>query len=175
MAKISAPKVTGGLKKAMEASGVRLKENLTSEKVEQAIIEYLDENNVLHLATVSKDSEPRATPIEYRNKGLTIYLFSEGGIKIINIKNNPKVSVSIASPYNRHKDYFGSRGLQIWGKAHVYTKKENPDVFRECLSVMQINENMLPSDFLFKVIKIEPDRGKYMDARKGYWSVSWIK
>src|SRR3989338_2355607 len=166
MAKISAPKVTGGLKKAMEASGVRLKENLTSEKVEQAIIEYLDENNVLHLATVSKDSEPRATPIEYRNKGLTIYLFSEGGIKIINIKNNPKVSVSIASPYNRHKDYFGSRGLQMWG---------NPDVFRECLSVMQINENMLPSDFLFKVIKIEPDRGKYMDARKGFWSVTCVK
>lgn len=175
MAKISFPKVTGGLKKAMEASGVRLKENLTSEKVEQAIIEYLDENNVLHLATVSKDNEARATPIEYRNKGLTIYLFSEGGTKITNIKNNPKVSVSIASPYNRHKDYFGSRGLQIWGKAHVYTKKENPDVFKECLSVMKIDENMLPVDFLFKVIKIEPERAKYMDARKGFWSVTWIK
>ena len=175
MSKISAPKVTGSLKKAMEASGVRLKGNLAPEKVEQAIIEYLNENNVLHLATVSKDNESRATPIEYRNKGMIIYLFSEGGTKITNIKNNPRVSLSIASPYNRHKDYFGSRGIQIWGKAYVYTKKENPEVFKECLNVMKIDEHSLPGDYLFKVIRIEPERAKYMDARKGYWSVTWIK
>jgi len=175
MSKISVPKITAGLKKAMEATGIRLKENLTPEKVEQAIIEYLDENNVLHLATVSKDNEPRATPIEYRNKGMTIYLFSEGGTKITNIKNNPKVSFSVASPYNRHKDYFGSRGVQAWGKAYVYTKKDNPEIFKECLDIMKINEDMLPGDYLFKVIKIEPERVKYMDARKGYWAVTWIK
>ena len=175
MSKIHVPRIKESLKKAMEASGVKLKENLTPEIAEQDIIKYLDENNVLHLATVSRNNEPRATPIEYKNKGMTIYLFSEGGVKITNIKNNPRVSLSIASPYNRQKDYFGSKGVQVWGKAYVYTKKDNPEKYKECLEVMKIKEEMLPDDYSFKVIIIEPEKVKYMAARNGYWAVTWEK
>ena len=111
----------------------------------------------------------------HKNKGMTIYLFSEGGVKITNIKNNPRVSLSIASPYNRQKDYFGSKGVQVWGKAYVYTKKDNPEKYKECLEVMKIKEEMLPDDYSFKVIIIEPEKVKYMAARNGYWAVTWEK
>ena len=175
MAKISVPKINEGLKKAMEASGVKLKKNLTPEIVERDIIKYLDENNVLHLATISRNNKPRATPIEYKNNGMTIYLFSEGGVKISNIKHNPSISLSIASPYNRQKDYFGSKGVQVWGKAYVYTKKDNPEKYKESLEAMKIKETSLPDDYSFKVIIIEPDKVKYMAARNGYWGVTWEK
>ncbi|RMF97117.1 MAG: hypothetical protein D6734_02790 [Candidatus Schekmanbacteria bacterium] len=174
MEKILLSKVDKNVEMAMKAKGVKLKKNLTPDKVKKDIIKYLNENTVLHLATCYNNN-PRVTPIEYRNDGLKIYIFSEGGVKFRNLKQNPKVSVSIASPYNRKKDYFSSRGLQMWGKAKVYTKESNIEEFRKCIKLMGIDEKKLPTNYPFKVIVIELDKIRYTDPRNGYWFVTWSK
>ena len=50
--------------------------------------------NCLVLATSYGDI-PRATPLEFFNEGLTLYIFGEGGGKIANIKRNPHVCAAI--------------------------------------------------------------------------------
>ena len=174
MEKIVVSKLDKNVEQAMSAKGVKLKKNLTPAKVKKDIIKYLDENTVCHLAT-SYNNNPRVTPIEFRNKGLRIYIFSEGGVKFRNLKQNSKVSVSVASRYDRKKDYFSSRGLQMWGKASVYTRETNIKEFRQCVKLMGINEKSLPAKYPFKVIAIDLDKIRYTDARHGYWFVTWSK
>jgi len=174
MEKINISKVDGNLKKAMKANGIKLKKNLTPAKVKKDIIKYLDENTVLHLGTCFNNN-PRVTPIEFRNKGLKIYIFSEGGVKFRNLKASTKVSLSVASHYDRKKDYFSSRGLQMWGKAHVHTRDTNIKEFRQCLKLMGINEKTLPTIYPFRVIVIDLHKIRYTDARNGYWFTTWSR
>ncbi len=42
---------------------------------------------------------PRATPIEYHSKNLTIYFIGEHGVKLTNINRNPNVSLGVFRPY----------------------------------------------------------------------------
>lgn len=172
MGKINISKIDDSLKRAFKANGVKLKEKLTPAKVKKDIIKYLDENTVLHLGTCFNNN-PRVTPIEYRNEGLKIYIFSEGGVKFRNLKTNSNVSLSVASHYDRKKDYFSSRGLQMWGKSRVHTKGTNLKEFRHCLKLMGINEKTLPTNYPFKVIVIDLQKIRYTDARNGYWFITW--
>ena len=83
--------------------------------------------------STSKKDKPRSTPIGYVAQGLAFFIFSEGGGKLSNLKVNKHVSFSIAEPYYVEKDFFGDKGLQAWGKAKVYSMKQNPKQFREAL------------------------------------------
>ncbi|MBI5375349.1 MAG: pyridoxamine 5'-phosphate oxidase family protein [Candidatus Schekmanbacteria bacterium] len=174
MEKLHVPRIDGSLRKAMESRGIKINDKMTPVSVKKAIIKYMDEHTVIHLGTCSNNI-PRVTPIEFRNKGLRIYLFSEGGVKINNIKKNPKVSASIANHYDRKSDYFSSRGIQLWGKAKVYGKDENRKIFLECIKLMGIKEKSLPPLYPYKIIVIEPEKIRYQDARNGYWFVTWEK
>ena len=57
-------------------------------ELEKRIIEFLEGQNMCVLATCSNDV-PRATPIEYHSKGITIYFVGEPGIKLKNLRSNP--------------------------------------------------------------------------------------
>ena len=66
--------------------------NITSGKVDHSPDEFSCgniHNTSLVLATCSKDV-PRATPLEFFNEGLIIYIFGQAGGKILNIKRNKK-------------------------------------------------------------------------------------
>jgi len=41
------------------------------------------------------DNEPRVTPIDFFNEGMTVWIAGQPGGKIANIMRNPKVSVGI--------------------------------------------------------------------------------
>ena len=154
----------------------------TSAKAFEAVpLKFLKEQHVLHLCTC-KDNEPRATPLEYRLHGLTFYIFSEGGGKFNNLKVNKKVSFSIAAPYDSNKDFWGARGVQVWGKARVYSMKTDPRRFKDALKKMKTMETMkkigmktLPSQFNYRVIEIAPDKIIYGDLRAGVYHVSWSR
>ena len=174
MAHITVARVSDRLKAALDKAGIKLKENLTPESVEKAIIEYISENNILHLAT-SRNNIPRCTPLEYKHKGLNLYVFSEGGAKIAFIRENPDVAVSIASPYEPRKNFFGARGLQIWGQAKIYARFKEKEMFKATVGELGIDETRFPSHINFKVIVIEPEKIKYRDTRNGYRGVAWFK
>jgi len=84
--------------------------------------------NCLVLAT-SRNDMPRATPLEFFNEGLTLYIFGEGGGKTTNIKHNDNVCAAIYEQPMHHDVV--QKSLQIFGKAQLITVKDNEQLFKE--------------------------------------------
>ncbi len=148
---------------------------------EQAVAAYLSSHNVLSLATC-RDNSPRCTTLEYFNNGLTVYLFSEGGGKIANILGNPRVSFTVHGPYDSGKDYFGASGVQVWGTATLFKRRDNPEkatdiqaFYRHTESLKQQGLYEAVSGINFNVITIEPEKIVYLDLRRGFRSFIWKK
>ena len=181
MAKIKQPQVPSFVLPVFKQSGVKIKHFKSPAVFEKVLMKFLKRNNVLHLST-SRNDITRTTPLEYRLDGFTFYILSEGGSKFNNLKVNNTVSFSIAEPYHPEKDFWGAKGLQAWGKAKVYNKKDNPRGFDSALKKMKVYESLkkmgqeeLPPQFNFRVIEITPDRMKYGSVREGVYSVTWEK
>jgi nitroimidazol reductase NimA-like FMN-containing flavoprotein (pyridoxamine 5'-phosphate oxidase superfamily) len=99
MGKVIVPQPNEKELAAFALQGLSMRQSMTEGEFFDMAIEYLNRHNVLHLATC-KNNEPRCTPLEYFNNGLTVYIFSEGGGKIANLRVNDLVSYSIADPYD---------------------------------------------------------------------------
>jgi nitroimidazol reductase NimA-like FMN-containing flavoprotein (pyridoxamine 5'-phosphate oxidase superfamily) len=93
--------------------------------------------SALVLATC-KDNIPRATPLDFFNEGLTLYIFGEPGGKIGNIRSNSNVSAAI---YQQPMDHsLEQKSLQIWGKAVLINRKNNMKEFMEKVEKWGIRE-----------------------------------
>jgi nitroimidazol reductase NimA-like FMN-containing flavoprotein (pyridoxamine 5'-phosphate oxidase superfamily) len=121
--------------------------------IEQEIVDFLDKTrskkgipgvgcgtkhgNALVLATC-KDNIPRATPLDFYNEGLTLYIFAEPGGKTGNIRSNAHVSAAI---YQQPMDHsLEQKSLQIWGKATLITRKSNEQEFMDRVEKWGIRE-----------------------------------
>ncbi|MGD0451855.1 MAG: pyridoxamine 5'-phosphate oxidase family protein [Candidatus Bathyarchaeia archaeon] len=136
---------------------------MPTEKLENHIIQFLKEQNMCVLATCS-DGVPRATPIEYHSKGITMYFVGEPGAKMKNIANNPNVSIGIFLPYT---GWDSAKGAQITGKATIISRTDL-DEFREGLEAYQwektakeLNIKEFPNTV--ELIKVEPEKIEYVD------------
>ena len=181
MAKIIVPKSNERERAMFQKLNITLRESITEEELEKTIIQYLKTHNVLHLATC-RDNEPRSTPLEYFNNGLTVHVLSEGGGKFANLKANPKVSYSICDPYDPVEDMLGATGLQVWGNATTFKKNENPAQFEKIYKYSRNAEALkkhgieqMASAVNFNIITIEPLKIRYLDMRKGFRNVMWEK
>ncbi|RMF97500.1 MAG: pyridoxamine 5'-phosphate oxidase family protein [Candidatus Schekmanbacteria bacterium] len=174
MPKIKIPKYSPRLLDILKKNGITLKDKISVEEFEREVCRFMDKNKVLHLGTSYNDI-PRVTPLEYKHKGFTLYIFSEGGGKFANLRKNKNVALSIASPYDSKKDFFGAKGLQMWGRAEVISAKSSPKKFKECLQIMGIDERRLSGEFNYRVIKIEPHMIRYRNTRAGFRNVVWEK
>lgn len=164
-----------------EKIGVPIIESMTTEEFERAAAEYISTHNVLSLATC-RDNTPRCTTLEYFNNGLTVYLFSEGGGKIANLKANPAVSYTIHDPYDSGTDYFGASGLQVWGTASIFKRNDDPEQAARIQSYYRHAEGLKRQGIYeavqalnFNVITIEPEKIVYLDLRKGFRNFIWKK
>jgi general stress protein 26 len=110
----------------------RTSKRLPKEELKKRIIAFLESTNMCVLATCS-DNIPRATPIEYQSKGLTIYFVGEPGTKLGNIAKNPKVSIGVFLPY---EGWDSAKGAQITGKAKLISRKNSTE-FNEGLAAYQ--------------------------------------
>jgi general stress protein 26 len=137
--------------------------SIAPKDLEKRIIQFLKKQNMCVLATCD-DNVPRATPVEYHSKGITIYFVGEQGTKLENIKKNPSVSIGIFLPY---KGWESSKGAQITGKAKILLR-ENLVEFKEGLAAYQwektANELGIKT-FPEKVelIKVEPEKIEFID------------
>ncbi len=179
MPKLSQVPVPKPFVEVFKQTGIKIKQYKAPASFERDLKKYLKRNHVLHLSTC-KENTPRSTPLEYRINGLTFYILSEKGGKFINLKNNKKVSFSIAEPYNSEDDYWGYKGMQAWGTAKVYYRNENPKQFKEALKKMGIAKSLkrlglkdLPPHINYKIIEITPDKIKYGNPREGVFRVTW--
>jgi len=83
------------------------------------------------------DNEPRVTPIDFFNEGMTIWIAGQPGGKIANIMRNPKVSVGIYEPVDHSIE---QKSLQVWGTAELINIKNHPDEFKKRMGSFGVNE-----------------------------------
>jgi nitroimidazol reductase NimA-like FMN-containing flavoprotein (pyridoxamine 5'-phosphate oxidase superfamily) len=140
-----------------------VKKPMPTKVLEERIIEFLKEQNMCVLATCG-DGLPRATPIEYHSKGITIYFVGEPGTKLENMKKNPNLSIGIFLPYT---GWDSAKGAQITGKAKIISR-ENLAEFKEALKAYQwektakeLGIKTFPATV--ELIKVEPEKIELID------------
>jgi len=83
------------------------------EALKAKILDVLEGQHLMALATVRSDGYPQATMVNYIHDGLTLYFAADAtSQKAGNIKINAKVSVAIAS---ETADFYKLRGLSLSG------------------------------------------------------------
>jgi hypothetical protein len=179
MPKLVVPHANERQKDIFKKFNIRLIESLSEKEFEQEVSEYLSSHNVLHLATC-RNNEPRSTPLEYFNNRLLVYIFSEGGGKFANLKENGNVCYSIADPYEPGENYFGAVGLQVWGKASTFKRHDDPE---RCAAIQRYSRlgdalkkqglDQFASRVNYNVITIEPLKIRYLNLLKGFRNVLW--
>ena len=95
-------------------------ERLPPDVLRRRIEQFLADNVICTLATCA-DDEPRSTIVRYRSRGLTVYVLTEGGGKLKNLRRNPRISLSVCGPYDGFQSV---TGLQAWGTAEIITPKD---------------------------------------------------
>jgi nitroimidazol reductase NimA-like FMN-containing flavoprotein (pyridoxamine 5'-phosphate oxidase superfamily) len=85
------------------------------DELRSRLVKFLRNNAIGTLATCYDDL-PRATPVRYKSKDVDIYILTEGGGKIFNIRRNPSVSFSI---HGRYAGFTTCRCVQLWGQASI--------------------------------------------------------
>jgi len=145
------------------------KKRLNQDELKKKVIEFLEENKICTLATCSNNI-PRSTPVRYRSKDLTIYILTEGGMKVKNIRENPDVSVSL---YGDYSGFQSVKGLQIWGKAEIINP-EDGEIYLEARRIINVEEREdlkragikdIRADM--KIIKLEVERARYLSFPEG--------
>ena len=181
MSKLIIPHANMQEKAIFEKFGIHLIEAMSAEEFEKVAVAYISTHNVLNLATC-RDNEPRCTTLEYFNNGMTIYIMSEGGSKILSIQKNPLVSFTINDPYDPAKDYLSASGLQVWGSAAVFKKHDDPakaqeiqKYFRNSEAVAAQGLEQAVNNVNFNIITIDPHKIRYLDLRRGFRNVVWEK
>ena len=180
MAKLQTQKPHDVILNICKQAGVKLRKFRSVEEFEKEVESFMKNHDIIYLATTKNDN-PRCTPLGYVNKGLTVYILSEGGGKLANIKSNPKVSYSIASRIKRGKGLMRIRGLQVWGRATMISMKKDREKFEEALTLMGVTRSLkrrgikgLPP-FNYRIIKIEPEKIRYLNLPRGINNVTWLK
>ena len=127
------------------------------------------------------DSLPRATPIDFFVDGMILWLAGEPGLKIRNIRSNPKVAVGVYHPVD-HSQL--NRSLQISGTATLITFASDKEVFVDRLKKMgvydaarkfmlerftaqgtpltELDQEVIKVLQRFNLIKVEPDEITYL-------------
>ena len=133
---------------------------LSRSEIERLIIELMGSCPLCVVATCS-DNIPRASTVEFFPVGTTLYILTEGGKKLENIKQNPHVSIAINAAFTGWSDV---KGLQITGTAEI--GEEGSSIFKEGIQAYKRRRRLksaaLP-DFM-NVIKVKPSKMEYLDT-----------
>ena len=142
---------------------------LTDNELKERIAKFLREQKICTLATCANNI-PRSTPVRYRSQGLTLYILTEGGGKVQNIRENNVVSVSIVGEYTGFKSV---TCLQLWGTAEIieprggqrYEKAQKIMDLEEREDLKQIKIKNIRTEIY--VIKISPDKARFLSFPEG--------
>lgn len=137
--------------------------HLSIEDLKKRIINFLESTNMCVLATCSSDV-PRATPIEYRSEGLTIYFVGEPGTKLRNMAENSKVSIGVFLPY---EGWDSAKGAQITGRAKIIPRdnvaefKRGLNAYKWERAAKEIGIKELPKTV--ELIRVDPEKIEFID------------
>ena len=163
------------IEQALRKMNVRRRQ-LSREELEAEIIDYLSIKQPCSLATCGSDGAPRISVVDYINEGLVIYIFSEGGDKFKNLRNNKQVAIGIGTGTKA----INTRGINIWGTAEVFSD-DTPEfmhgitVFKPILKDMEDALGVpvhIPKGLL-KMIRVTPVKIVYHRTCKGIKYALW--
>ena len=149
----------------------------SKEELEKEIIDYLSKKHPCSLATCGKDGIPRISVVDYKNDGLTLYVMTEGGAKLKNIKENNKVAIGLGTSTQTMRSV---RGVNIWGTAEIFTD-DTPEFakglelfkpFLEDMEKMTGKPAQLPPGIM-KLIRVTPTKMIYFHYNKGIGNALW--
>jgi nitroimidazol reductase NimA-like FMN-containing flavoprotein (pyridoxamine 5'-phosphate oxidase superfamily) len=154
------------------------RKHLSKKELEEEIIDYLSKKNPCSLATCGKDGIPRISVVDYINKGLTIYIISEGGEKFKNLRENNNVAIGLGTSARTTQSV---RGVNIWGIAEIF-EDDTPEfayalkLFSPVLKAME--EEMggpveIPKGIL-GLIRVTPTKIVYHHNSKGIKNAHWV-
>ena len=147
---------------------------LSKEQLKKEIIKFLEENKICTIATCVNNI-PRSTPVRYRSKNMTIYIFTEGGAKLKNIMENPNVSVSL---YGDYSGFESVKGLQMWGMADII-KPEDGNKYIEAKNIIKSEEREdlkklgIKARPDMKIVKIKVTKARYLNFPEGILNQVW--
>jgi general stress protein 26 len=133
----------------------------------EAVIDLIEREADMSIATIRDDGYPQATTVSYVNDGLTLYFgTSTRSQKASNLAHNNKVSLTINAPYRFWKDI---TGLSMTGNASLVTDAEE---FRKVGKLLydkfpQIPEFARSDNEEVAFFRVDPVFVSYMDYRKG--------
>lgn len=147
------------------------------EELENEIIDYLEKNHPCSLATCSRDGMPRISVVDYVNEGLILYIFSEGGEKFKNLRENKQVAIGIGTSA---RTALSVRGLNVWGVADVFTEETDEfahgaKLFSRFFKNLE-KESGKAIEFpkgLMRMIRVTPTKMVYHHNRKGIKNAHW--
>ena len=148
---------------------------LSRKELEEEIVHFITTHKICTLATCSGNM-PRSTPVRYLNRGMTIYVFAEGGGKFTNLKKNPNISLSL---YGAYRGFLSVKGLQLWGKAEIIYQKDK-EAFAEAKRMWEtqgrrdidrLRARQVPP--IMKAIKITVEKARYLNFEKGIINQTW--
>jgi hypothetical protein len=159
----------------------KLSARLPEDELKKHIATLFKEQTMCTIATASSDGQPRATPLECFAEGMTLYIFADPGTKIVNIKENPKVSISVCNqitPSWKGDDWKEIKAAQVTGVATIL-QPDDPESIRVRKEVIRWQEfigalgrdTSKPPNGL--VIKVVPSKIEYSESElmlKGFSS-----
>jgi len=153
------------------------RKNLLREELEKEISNYLSKTQACSLATCSRDGVPRISVVDYVNEGLTIYIFSEGGDKFKNLKENNRVAIGIGTSAKKVRS---GKGINLWGIAHVFTQ-DTPEYaygMKLFAAVFKAQEKEIGGTLdipkgTSRLIRVTPTKIVYYNIKKGIANAHW--
>ncbi len=130
---------------------------LPKEHLKERILKFLNKRKVLVLCTCNNNI-PRATPLDFYNDGLDIYMTPAGGAKVKNLKVNPIASIGIYTPLSEGE----IQGLQITSTKIRFIYPEDDD-YEHARKIVKRKAKMF--------LKIIPEKIDYLDyslSKEGY-------
>jgi hypothetical protein len=135
---------------------------LSKQELDRFIDDLLKEQSLCAIATCS-DNVPRASTVEYFPIATTIYILTEGGMKIENIIHNPNVSIAIHAPFAGWKTV---RGIQITGIAEI--GRRGSSIYEEGLEAFNKRRGQISTvPNIMSIIKVKPSKIEYIDTTLG--------
>ena len=152
----------------LEKEIVRFLNESSSKRGQQTNPEELPDNGLGCVLATSRNNVPRATPVDFFNDGLTIWIIGDPGKKILNIRSNNRVSVGIYHPMDRSKP---NRSLQIQGKARLVNYKDHKKMFLPAVKkfgIFRTIENMADNQIEQQLL-LQEERASWIER-----TLSWF-
>lgn len=132
--------------------------SITEKELRENIISFLKKKDTGALATSGVDT--RVSPVKYfLGEELDIYIYSDGGSKFDNLKENNQVCLLVSTEF--YGDYKTIKGVQVFGKAQI--GDSNSYIYQEAIEYCPFDS----LDDQGYIIKINAEQVVYKDSVDG--------